>query len=75
MTQSINVLNHCTVRKMRGSSDEYEWYTTLYLGQHGDFAGTVTADNRADALARVKTHVERILARKRSYEEVHQRHA
>ena len=69
----MNVLDHCTVRKLRGS--EYEWFTTLFLGQHGDHAGTVTADNRADAMSQVRAHVERILARKASYEEVHARRA
>jgi hypothetical protein len=67
----MNTLDHCTVRKIRGTVNQYEWFTTLFLGQHGDHAGTVMAADRNDALAQVKAHVERILARKRSYEEVH----
>jgi hypothetical protein len=69
---AMNVLDYCTVRKRRGS--EYEWWTVLYLGHHGAHNGTITANNRADALAQVRAHVERILARKASYEEVHDRH-
>ncbi len=67
----MNVLDHCTVRRVRGGV--YEWFTTLFLGQHGDHTGTVAAKDKADASAQVKAIMERILARKRSYEEVHER--
>ena len=68
----MNILDHCTVRAI--GNHQYEWFTTLFLGQHGAHAGVITANDRAHALAQVEARVERILARKRSYEEVHEDH-